>query len=71
MRTPVVVVCPNFSTYRVTNAEADRLVSKHLATREDKKRIRLKRDKSSDELIGRLRIKQSGREGPMVVQIES
>jgi hypothetical protein len=70
MRTPVVVVCPNHSTFRVSHAEADRLVRKSLATREDKKRILLKRDKSSDELIGRLRIRKSGRYGPVVVQVE-
>ncbi len=70
MRTPVVVVCPNHSTYCVTHAEADRLVHKCVATRESKKRIRLKRDKSSDELIGRLRIRKSGRYGPVTVQVE-
>ena len=71
MRRPVVVVCPNSSTYCVTYAEADRLVRKNLAVREEKKLIRLKRDRSGDELTGRLRVARSGRYGPMVVQVES
>jgi len=70
MRRPVVVVCPNFSTFNVTYKEANRLVCKHLAIREDKKRIRLKRDRSADGLVGRLRMTQSGRYGPVVVQVE-
>lgn len=70
MRTPVVVVCPNSSTYRVTYAEAERLVRTNRAHRENQKLLRLSRDKGSDELIGRLRISQSGRCGPVVVQVE-
>ncbi len=70
MRFPVVVVCPNNSTYRVTYIEAERLVNAQRAVREEKKRIRLRHDKSGDEMIGRLRLKQSGRYGPLTVQVE-
>jgi hypothetical protein len=66
MRTPVVVVCPNDSTYRVTYAEAERLVSQGRAHRESKKLIRLSRDRSG--LSGRMRVRQSGRYGPLTVQ---
>ncbi len=68
MRTPVVVVCPNDSTYRVTYVEAERLVSMGRARRESRKLIRLKRERHESELTGRLRIRQSGRYGPLAVQ---
>ena len=67
MRTPVVVVCPNESTYRVTYAEAERLVSLGRARRESKKLIRLRRDRSANE--GCLQHRQSGRYGPTVIQV--
>jgi hypothetical protein len=70
MRTPVVVVCPSTKTYRVTYAEADRLLSKGFAYRVEKKLIRLKGEPSGEESIGRLRIRRSGRCGPMVVQYQ-
>jgi hypothetical protein len=68
MRTPVVVVCPSAKTYRVSYQEAERLVLKGIADRESKKLIRLKYERSGEELVSRLRICQSGRYGPMVVQ---
>ena len=45
MRTPVLCVNPDGSTFRVTYADADELVRDGLAERDGDKRLRMKRER--------------------------